>query len=74
MGGIGGRVGIKIASASTSSVNEPQGPHFNPHSKAKANFKSINLRKLVTDGLSVVVFTSVHSEKTCPKKLMNMII
>ena len=40
-----------MALISTPSVNEPtraakQGPHFSPHSKAKANYKSINLRKI----------------------------
>ena len=35
-----------MASASTPSVNEPTGPYFSPHSKAKANYKSKNLRKI----------------------------
>ena len=51
-----------------------QGPHFSPHSKAKANYKALISGKLVTSGLSVVEFISVHSEKTRLKKLMNMII
>ena len=39
-----------------------QGPHFSPHSKAKANYKSRNLRK--TSGISDVATALVHSEKT----------
>ena len=41
-----------------------QGPHFSPHSKAKANYKST----------SDVVTTSVHSEKTRMKKCMMIMI
>ena len=37
-----------------------QGPHFSPRSKAKANYKSTNLRKI---GISDVAIASVHSEK-----------
>ena len=51
-----------------------KGPHFSPHSKAKANYKSTNLRKLVTSGTRVVAFASVCSVKTSLKNLMNMII
>ena len=50
-----------------------QGPHFSPHSKAKANYKSTNLRKLVTSGISNVATASVHSEKTRLKKLIMII-
>ena len=39
-----------------------EGPHFSPHSKAKANSKSTNLRKLVTSGISVLAFASVYSD------------
>ena len=41
-----------------------QGPHFSPHSKAKAN------NKLVTSGISDVVTASVYSENTLMKKLV----
>ena len=34
--------------------------HFSPHSKAKANYKSKNLRKI--SGISDVAFASVYSE------------
>ena len=53
----------------------PQGPHFSPHSTAKTNDKSINLRK---NGIywytSDIVTVSVYSEKTRLKKLMKIII
>ena len=46
MDGIVGRGKIKMASASTLSLNEPaRVPHFSPHRKAKANDKGPNLRK-----------------------------
>ena len=48
-----------------------QGPHFSPQSKAKANYKSTNL---VTNGITVVAIASVHSKKTCLKKLITIII
>ena len=41
---------------------------FSPHSTAKTNDKSTNLRK---NGIGVA-FASVYSEKTCLKKLMMM--
>ena len=50
-----------------------QGPQFSPHSKAKAIYKSTNPRKLVTNGISDVVFASVYSEKTRLKKCLIMI-
>ena len=53
-------------SASTPSVNEPA----SPHSKAKANYKSTSLRKLVTSGINDVVIASVYSEKTRLKKMV----
>ena len=51
-----------------------QRPHFSPHSKAKVNDKSTNLRKNGTRGISDVVFASVYSEKTRLKKLIMIII
>ena len=51
-----------------------QGPHFSPHSKAKANYKPQISGKLVSSGISVVAFASVYSEKTRLKKLMNTIV
>ena len=47
-----------MASASTPSVNEP---HFSSHSKAKANYKTTNLRKIVNYWyISDVVTASVY--------------
>ena len=41
-----------------------QGPHFSPHSKAKTNDKSTNIRRMASIGISDVVTASVYSEKT----------
>ena len=49
-----------------------QGPHFSPHSKAKANYKSTNLRKI--GYISDVAIVSVHSEKNRLKKMIMIII
>ena len=48
-----------MASASTPLVNEPTRALFN---NAKANYKSTNLRKLVTSGISDVVIASLLYE------------
>ena len=32
----------------------PQGPHFSPHSTAKTNDKSSNLRKVICDRFSIL--------------------
>ena len=50
------------------------GPHFSPHSKAKANYKTQISGKLVTSGISDVATASVHSEKTRLKKVIIIII
>ena len=47
-----------------------QGPHFSPHSTAKTNDKSTNLRKNGIFGISDVVTASVYSEKTRLKRCM----
>ena len=47
-----------------------QGPHFSPHSTAKTNDKSTNLRKNGIYWYSA----SVNSEKTRLKKLMTIMI
>ena len=44
VGGVGGWGGIKMASASNQLMS-PQGPHISPHSTAKTNDKSTNLKK-----------------------------
>ena len=51
-----------------------QRPHFSPHSKAKANYKTHISGKLVTSGINDVAIVSVHSEKTCMKKMIMIII
>ena len=62
-----------MASSSTPSVNEPTKAYFSPHSKAKANYKSTNLRKIGNSGISDVAIASVHSEKTRLKKMIMII-
>ena len=51
-----------------------QGPHFSPHSKAKANYKAQISGKLGTSGISDVAIASVLSKKTRLKKLIMIII
>ena len=51
-----------------------QWPHFSPYSKAKANYKRKNLRKMVTSGISDVAIASVNFEKTRLKKMIMIII
>ena len=63
-----------MASASTTSPNEPQGPQFSPHSKAKGNNKNKISRRMASSGKSHVEFASVYSEKTRLKKCLIMII
>ena len=48
--------------------------HFSPHSKAKVNYKSTNLRKIGTSGITNVAFALVYSEKTHLKKMIMIII
>ena len=50
-----------------------QGPHFSTCSKAKANYKSTNLRKMVANGISDVAIDSVYFEKTGLKKIRMII-
>ena len=73
MGGIGGRGGIKMASASTPSAKAKDLilvhiVQLKP--MIKAHFSG----RMVSRGISDIVFTSVYSEKTSLKKLMIMII
>ena len=51
-----------------------QVPQFSPQSKARAKYKSTDLRKLITSGISDVAIASVHSEKTQMKKTIMKII
>ena len=74
VGDIGERGGIKMASASTPSVNELKKGLILVHTvKLKQITKAQISGKLVTSGISDVAVASVHSEKTRMKK-MNMII
>ena len=69
---IGGQGGIKIASASTASVNEQT--RVVHTEKLKPMIKGPISGKLVSSGISHIAFASVYSEKTRMKKLMIIII
>ena len=71
MGGIVGRGGIKMVSASTPSSNEPS---ILVHTVQiilliKVHFSG----RMISSGISEVEFTSVHYEETCLKKLIMII-
>ena len=51
-----------------------QGPHFSPHSTAKPRIKAQISGRMICNGISVVAFASVYSEKTRLKKMVIMII
>ena len=68
VGGIGGRGGIKMASASTPSANEPAKDLILVHT---VQLKPTNLMKI---GKSDVAIASVHSEKTHLKKLIMLLL
>ena len=75
MGGIGGWGGIKIASASTPSANEPANDLILVHTvQLKPMIKAHFSEGMVSSAISDVAFASVYSEKTRLKKLMIMII
>ena len=69
MGGIGGRGGIKMASASTPSAMDSVEPvsntSFSPHSTDSSG-------RMVSSG--IVMIASVYSDKTHLKKLIMMMI
>ena len=70
VGGIGGREGIKMASASTPSVNEPAKDLILVHTvQLKPMIKAHFSGRMVYSGISDVMFASVYSEKTHLKKL-----
>ena len=56
------------------SYGASKGPHFSPHSTLKPMIKAHSSGRMVSSGISDVVITSVHSEKTHLKKLMIRII
>ena len=72
MGSIGGRGGIKMASASTPSANEPAKNLILIHT---VQLKPTHFSgRMVSSGISDVASASVHFEKTRVKKLIMMMI
>ena len=69
-----GREELKWRQLKHNQLMSPQGPHFSPHSRAKTNDKSTNLRKIGIYWYSGVVTASVNSEKTRMKKSMMILI
>ena len=64
MGGIGGRGGNKMASASTPSANELANDLILVHTvQLKPMIKAQISGRMVSSGISDVAFASVHSEK-----------
>ena len=75
VGGIGGQGGIKMASASTHSANEPANHLILVHTvQLKPMIKAHFSGGMVSSGISDLAFTSVHSEKTRLKKWMMIMI
>ena len=72
VGGIGGRGGIKMASAKNNQLISSQGPHFSSRSTAKTNGKVQISGRMASIGIIDVVSALVYSEKTRMKKLMMM--
>ena len=72
-GHIGGRGGIKMASASTPSANESAKDLILVYT-VKLIIKAQISGKMVTSGISDVAISSVHSERTHLKKMINIII
>ena len=65
MGGIGGREGIKMVSASTPSANVPAKDLIIVYTvQLKPMIKAHFSGRMVSSGISDVAFASVHSEKT----------
>ena len=65
MGGIGERGGVKMASASISSANEPDKDLILVHQvQLKPIIKAQISGRMVSSGTSDVAIASVHSEKT----------
>ena len=75
VGGIGGRGRIKMVSASIPSANKLAKHHILVHTvHLKPIIKAQISGKLVSSGVSDVLITSVHSEKTRLKKMIMIII
>ena len=71
---IDGRGEIKMASASTPSVNEPAKAILVHAVKLKLIIKVQISGKLVTSGISDIAIISVHSKETRLKKMIMIII
>ena len=66
---------VKMASASTPSVNEPAKDLILAHTvQLKPMIKAHFSGRIVSSGISDVAFASVYSEKTRLKKLMKMML
>ena len=63
-----------MASASTPSANEPANDLISVHTEVKPMIKTQMSGRIVSSGKSDVAITSIHSEKTCLKKLIVIII
>ena len=75
VGGISGRGGIEMVSASKPSANEPAKDLILVHTvQLKPMIKALISERMVSCGISDVVFASIYSEKTRLKKLMKIII
>ena len=75
VGGIGGRGGIKMASVSTLSANEPAKDLILVHTiQLKSMIKAHFSGRMVSSCTSDVAFASVHFEKTHLKNLIMIII
>ena len=69
------RGGIKMASASTPSANEPAKDLILVHTvQLKSMIKAQISGRMVPSGIGDVVTASVYSEKTCLKKLMKILL
>ena len=74
VGSIGGREGMKKASASTPSANEPAKDLILVHTvQLKPRIKAQISGRMVSSGITDVAFASVYSEKTRLKKLIVII-
>ena len=70
-----GEEGIKIASASITSANEPAMDLILVHTvQLKLMIKAHFSVRMLSSGISDIAFASLHSEKTRLKKLMMMMM
>ena len=69
-----GREELKWCQLAHHQLMSQHGPHFIHMVKLKPMIKAQISGRMVSSGISDVVFASLYSEKTHLKKLMNMII